>query len=290
MNIDISAHVRGVVIYYSMYVVGFILMLVFNLFKCNVYNITRPRAAVYTVLSGAYGMLGLVVIGDLYNAIAALKFFEARIDLEMIGGVLFLLLFIPPTVYVEKCFRKRKTKPILNIDAKQEKRESISFRDTFDSITPGLIILSVCGKIGCHFAGCCYGIECSWGTHLNGTRLFPIQLCEAATLFLILIANYYIKQSRFYRRGMDTPLVAAMYSFARFCWEFLRGYEKPGLKHFFLGLSLWQIFCIIIFVVVVVWVIVLYKTQPSEPMPKNYLFAKNATRTKKSKVKNIWIQ
>lgn len=278
MSIDISRVVIGITIYYSMYVVGFILMLILNLLKCEVYNITRRRAAVYTVLSGVFGILGLIVVSDLYNAIAGIFYFQPNSNLEMIGGVLFLLFCIPAAVCVEKYFRK------LIARKKHKEIKIVSLRDTFDSITPGLILLSVCGKIGCHIAGCCYGIECSWGIKLpDGTRLFPVQLCEAATLFLILIANYFIKQTKFYRRGMDTPLVAAMYAFARFCWEFLRGYEMPGMKHFFLGISLWQNFCVVIFVVSVIWIIVLYKTQPSEPKPKNYFCAKGGKKAANSK-------
>lgn len=272
INIDLSGVVRGLIIYESMYVVGFILMMIVNLFKCDAYNITRPRAAVYTVLSGAYGMLGLILIADLYNAIVSYPL----ANLEMLGGVVFILLCIPATVCAEKYIRK------LIARKKHKEIKSVSLRDTLDSIAPGLIVLSVCGKIGCHFAGCCYGIECSWGIHMPaGPPLFPVQLCEAATLCLILIAVYFIKQTKFFRRGMGTPITATMYLFARFCWEFLRGYT-PDMRHFFLGLSLWQVFCLVILVVPIVWIIVLYKTQPSEPMPKNYLFAAFRKKAKNS--------
>ena len=279
MELDISRFVIGVYIYDSMYVVGFILMMILNVIKCDVYNITRRRAVVYTVLSGAYGMLGLLAFGKLYNAIAATRGLNPKINVDMLGGVLFLLFCIPITVCVEKYFRK------LIARKKNTEIKAVSLRDTLDSITPGLIILSVCGKIGCHFAGCCYGIECSWGIELPyGSRLFPVQLCEAATLLLILIANYYIKQSKFFRRGMATPLVAAMYLFARFCWEFLR-YYVPEMRHFYLGLSLWQVFCVVIFIIVFIWVIVLYKTQPSEPKPKGYFFAKDGKKSVNKKEK-----
>lgn len=276
INIDLSRVVRGLIIYDSMYVVGFILMMIVTVYKCNIYNITRVRAAVYTVFSGAYGLLGLLVLGDIYNAIATIKVSNPQVRVDMLGGVVFELLLIPITVCVENYFRKRKIKPNWNIDAKRQKIKTVSVRDTLDLITPGLIILSACGKIGCHFAGCCYGIESSWGIHFpDGSILFPVQLFEAATMCIILVINYYIKQTKFFRRGMSTPLVAAMYLFARFFWEFLR-YYIPEMRHFFLGLSLWQIFCVIMFIITVAWVIVLYKTQPSEPKPKNYLFAKKA--------------
>ena len=277
MSIDIN--VVGLFMYGAMYYVGFFLMIILNVFLYyKVFNITRLRAIIYSVITFAFGYLGATLIGDLYNVMTAIKGIDTKIGVDMIGAVLFELLWIP-TVYAEKYFLKRKSKA----DDENKKIKTVSFRDTFDFITPGAFIVLACIKLGCCFSGCCYGIECSWGVYswITGTTLFPIQIFEFATICLILIAMYFVKQTKFYRRGMAGPLTAAMYMFARFCWEFLRYYD-PEMRHFFLGLSLWQIFCLVIFIVVVVWVIVLYKTQPSEPMPKNYLFAK--------KTKNVSIE
>lgn len=272
-------NMEGILIYNMMYAVGFILMIILNLCKYKVYNISRLRAVVCSVITFVYGYLGALFIGALYNAITALKGLHTLINMDMIGAVLFMLLWIP-TIHIEKCFLKYIAH---KKNGEHKDIKPVSFRDTFDFIAPGAFIILACIKIGCYYQGCCYGVECSWGVYSwkTGTKLFPIQLFEAATIFIILIISYFIKQTKFYRRGMAGPLAAAMYIFARFCWEFLR-YYTPEMRHFFLGLSLWQIFCVIIFIVVAVWVIVLYKTQPSEPMPKNYLFAKNG---KKSEVK-----
>lgn len=276
---DMYVNISGFIIYQAMYYVGFILMLILNMFRYyKVFNISRLRAFAYTVITFGYGYLGAMLIGDLYNAIASLKGLYPLINMDMIGAILFQLLWIP-TVHIEKYFRKRKIKPNRNIDAKRPQIKTISFRDTFDFIAPGAFIVLACIKFGCNFSGCCFGVECDWGIYSRklGTTIFPIQIFEFATICIIIIATYFIQQTKFYRRGMFGPLAAAMYAFARFCWEFLRFYT-PEMRHFFLGLSLWQLFCIVIFIIVFVWVIVLYKTQPSEPMPKNYLFAKSGKK------------
>lgn len=56
-------------------------------------------------------------------------------------------------------------------------------------VTPGFIVFHIWGRIGCFFAGCCYGITVPWGIPLysepNIPRL-PVQLLESAGIFIIL--------------------------------------------------------------------------------------------------------
>lgn len=281
---SININFTGLLIYNAMYVVGFIIMMIFNLFiYYKVFNISRLRAAVYSLVDFVFSMLGLVLIGDLYNAIAALKGLNTYINREMIGSVIFQLLWIPTACAVNYFF-KRKRKAMPYIDAKRAEIKQVNVHDILDFIVPGAFMLAATIKIGCHFEGCCYGVESSLFSYSLGTGItrFPIQLFESATIWLIIIVMYFVKQTKFYRRGMGGPLTVALYAFARFCWEFLRYYE-PEMRHFFLGLSLWQIFCLIVLAVVVPWVIGLYKTEPSDPMPKNYLFAKNSKKAANSK-------
>ena len=276
-SIYAEANARGVMIYHITYVVGFILMMLFNvLIYYKVFKFSRLRAAVCSVLSLVFVYIGLLLMGIFYNAVSALKGIDVYIEREMLGAIIFELLWIP-TIHAEKLFLKLKVKRLPYINGKRVVPKTVSFRDTFDFIVPGSFILAGCIKIGCFFSGCCFGVECDWGVFSRriGATVFPIQLFESATIFLIIVINYFIKQTKFYRRGMAGPLTAGMYIFARFFWEFLR-YYTPEMRHFFLGLSLWQLMCIVIFAVLFIWTIVLYKTQPSEPMPKNYLFAKKA--------------
>lgn len=277
--IDNSVNTTGYNIYHTMYGVGLVLMTLFNvLINYKIFNYSRLRAFVYSIFTFGYGYLMAMVIGYIFNFLTDLKGVDTSyiIRLDMIGTILFVI-FLIPTAFAEKYFYKLKNKRLPYINGKRVPLKVVSVSDTLDFVIPGGFIFLSCIKIGCSISGCCFGIECSWGVYSRriGATVFPIQICEAATIWLIIIALYFIQQTKFYRRGMAAPLGGGMYIFARFCWEFLR-YYTPEMRHFFLGLSLWQIFCVIIFIVVVVWAIGLYVIQPSEPMPKNYLFAKKA--------------
>ena len=132
----------------------------------------------------------------------------------------------------------------------------------------GIFIILACAKFGCHFMGCCYGVKSSWGVFnplLQSTR-FPVQMFEFITMCVIIIGCFFIKRTAFFRRGMAYPLTAAVYSVARFGWEFKRFYSDE-LRHIIFGLTFWQFCCVIVFSASVVSLAVLYKTQPSEPLP-----------------------
>ncbi|MCH5198747.1 MAG: prolipoprotein diacylglyceryl transferase [Oscillospiraceae bacterium] len=271
-------YLQRLLIYNSMYVIGFIIMLILNISKHNTYRISRARGVIYSIITFVYGYLGAMLIGDLYNAVASLKGIETEVRVDMIGAVVFMLLWIP-TVYIEKKFIKIKNRKKKTESPGQAEISPVSFRDTLDFIAPGAFLVLACIKFGCCFMGCCYGIECDWGVYswVKHTKLFPVQIFEFISICVILVIAYYIKQTKFFRRGMAGPLTAGMYIFTRFCWEFLR-YNTPELQHFFLGMTIWQIMCVIVFIIVFVWVTVLYITQPSQPMPKGYLFAKNEAK------------
>lgn len=109
-------------------------------------------------------------------------------------------------------------------------------------------------RIGCFFAGCCYGIESEFGfaaqnnelTGIGSVRRFPVQLLESlenftvALVMLLLIKKKKLGSYLFY-------IYLIIYSILRFINEFLRGDEIRG---FVLGLSTSQFISIIIFAVV----------------------------------------
>ncbi len=259
-------------LYYVSYAVGFVLMVALSLLRCNAYRIKRSRALIYCFITSASGCLGAAIIGYIFNFLCRLKGIETDIKVDAVGAVIFTSVFLLAAVYIEKWYLKLKQKRLLQKGSDAPVR-TVSFRDTLDLMIPGSFLAFACIKIGCTIRGCCYGVECSWGLYgFTGKTYFPIQPLEAATICLIIIVCYFIKQTKFYCRGMGGPLPAFFYGVARFFWEFLRG-NPPELRRFFLGLTLWQAFCILIMVVAAIWVLVLYKTQPSEPLPKSKLYA-----------------
>lgn len=257
--------------YYAMYIVGFAIMMVLNVFRYKDYNIKRSRAVVYTLITYVYGVLGAMLMGKIYTAVCASKGLSESSRVAIFGAVMFTPLLILLTAVIEKItvgkrpdFRRTKKGKMIKI-----KKPEVSLRNTLDLLTPGIFIILACAKLGCFFDGCCYGIEWDWGVYSDraGTTVFPVQLFEVATMCIIIIICYCIKRTKFYRRGMAFPLTAAIYCCARFCWEFMR-YHAPEMRRLILGLTMWQFCCIIVFAVSLISIIVLYKTQPSEPLPK----------------------
>lgn len=104
---------------------------------------------------------------------------------------------------------------------------------------PALPLAHAVGRIGCFFAGCCYGRETDLffgvrypADHITGgARLIPVPLIEAACLFAIFFALCSLPR----RRNLSTiRLYVFLYAPVRFFLEFLRGDEIRGI---FLGLS-----------------------------------------------------
>ncbi|MCR5781623.1 MAG: prolipoprotein diacylglyceryl transferase [Clostridia bacterium] len=278
--------ITRILFYDAMYIAGFALMLLTSLLGCRIYGIGRVRAAVYSVISFAAGIGGALLIGVIYNKLQSLKGTETDIRVDMLGAMIFTLFFLIAAVPIEKLFVKARAKKADSAEVR-----NVSFRDTIDMIIPGAFIVFTCIKFGCHVKGCCYGVIWDRGikSPLADVRLFPVQLCEFASLCAILILCCFLKRTKIYRRGMAAPLTAFFYGVARFLWEFLRFYT-PEMKHFALGLSLWQLFCLLVIVVTAVWLAVLYKTQPGEPLPKGKLILKaeelSADRKKQNGRKN----
>ncbi|MCR5430680.1 MAG: prolipoprotein diacylglyceryl transferase [Eubacterium sp.] len=101
------------------------------------------------------------------------------------------------------------------------------------------------GRIGCFFAGCCYGrpykgpgavVFPEGSQALSGVKLFPVQLVEAVVVLLlaIVLLILIVKKSFFYT--IETYLLA--YSVIRFILEFMR-YDAVRGEAFGLSTSQW---------------------------------------------------
>ena len=120
---------------------------------------------------------------------------------------------------------------------------------------PALPLVHGFGRIGCHLAGCCYGIPYGGPLaviyrHTTLTApldipLFPVQLTEAVAEFALFFLLLYLTL-RFYGRKNLLPLYLLLYGLIRFCLEFLRGDAERG--HWsMLSTSQWvSLLCILI--------------------------------------------
>ncbi len=262
--------------YYFMFVLGFIFLLWYNYNFYHIYNISRKRALLYS-LTFIYGMVGANIMGRIFTAICSAININDSSRLAIFGAVLFAPLFILLTVAIEKMiFRtvelkkqtpEKSSKKSSKKTPARSKSENVSYRDTLDLLTPGLFVTIAFGKIGCAIEGCCFGIECGWGIHSDeiDATVFPVQLFESVTLLLIMVCCYYLKRTRFYRRGMAYPLTAVLYCSSRFGFEFLRYYE-PQLRYLLFGMTLWQCLCIVVIIASIVSLCVIYRKEESSPL------------------------
>ena len=168
-----------IIAYDASYVVGFALMLLFCLYRCKAYGVSRRRAVTYSHISFALGLTGALLLGAVYNFLFSLKGVSADIHLDLLGAVLFLAVFLPGAVHVEKRFLRRRGGAA----------ETVSLRDTMDLMIPGGFLLFACVKVGCFIRGCCFGVECGWGvtSPVLQKTVFPVQLFESISICIIII-------------------------------------------------------------------------------------------------------
>lgn len=120
------------------------------------------------------------------------------------------------------------------------------------------------GRVGCFFSGCCYGMPYDgWLSFTytevldpstpTGVPLLPVQLIEAAALFVLfaVLLIIYLKLPK--HKSLCSLIYASSYAVLRFVLEFFRYDAERGL---FLGLSTSQWISIAIIVAVIVWVVI----------------------------------
>ncbi len=106
--------------------------------------------------------------------------------------------------------------------------------DTADCVAPGLALGQALGRVGCFFAGCCYGAECDlpWAVTFTdprglaplGVPLHPTQLYSALGNLVVFAVLYATARTR-RRAGWVFGLYLVIYPAFRFAIEFLR--EDP---------------------------------------------------------------
>lgn len=120
----------------------------------------------------------------------------------------------------------------------------LAFLPHLDGTVVALPLIHAFGRVGCFFAGCCYGVRYDGPLAVifrnspvapNGVGLFPVQLLEAALnlgLFACFCAVFRSRDRA--GRVSCTGLYLCAYAVIRFFVEFLRGDTARGL---WLGLS-----------------------------------------------------
>ena len=150
----------------------------------------------------------------------------------------------------------------------------VTFKGMIDIYAVCIPLFHVFGRIGCFLAGCCYGIESSWGfitytneynPSINGVVRLPVQLFEALCNVFIFLTLLLL-----YRKGkLENRLILLymiIYPVCRFILEFFRGDEIRG---FIFGMSTSQFISILLFAAAVIIFIILKirKNREKHPQP-----------------------
>jgi phosphatidylglycerol:prolipoprotein diacylglycerol transferase len=116
------------------------------------------------------------------------------------------------------------------------RRHKLNFLEYFDLVMPSIALAQGFGRIGCIFAGCCYGIETRspFGivfqeSHYapNGVKLIPTQPLSSALDFLNFLVLVFLSK-RVKASGQVAGFYLIFYSAGRFVLEFFRGDLERG--------------------------------------------------------------
>lgn len=121
------------------------------------------------------------------------------------------------------------------------RRHKLSVWDTADAVAPGLVLGQAIGRLGCFFAGCCYGAACDlpWAVTFHdprragdvplGVPLHPTQLYEAAGNLAVFALLYVVQGPRRRFSGQLFGTYLATYPVLRFLVECFRSDPRGAL-------------------------------------------------------------
>lgn len=122
--------------------------------------------------------------------------------------------------------------------AKLHKINVLAYFEEYIYLLP---LIHAFGRLGCHMAGCCFGIPYNGPGAVvfpegsiapAGISLFPVQLTESCCLFLIFAVLLFLRLKFYWRYNIETYLF--LYGTLRF---FLENYRYDAVRGFFGPLS-----------------------------------------------------
>lgn len=123
-----------------------------------------------------------------------------------------------------------------------------NFMDVISIIPCCILLAHGFGRIGCFFAGCCYGIETdSWlGIRFSGmiNKVYPTQLFEALFLFIMFGATSYLALKKNFKHNFSVYLIS--YGVFRFLLEYIRGDDRGAFFGILSPSQFWSIILVLI--------------------------------------------
>ena len=247
----------------SLYV-GMIVVIILSFFICKKHGISKISTLLFILLGYSGGIYCAKLMGDLYSKVS-MMFGGGRSNVAIFGvvvGLPFVLIFVSL------------------ITGKK-------WRNITDLFAPGAFLGLAFSKFGCFLSGCCPGIECKFGIYNNllDKVVFPSQICESITMvFVVVFSFWYSLKYKKRISGSAYPVTAMVYVTTRFFWEFLRYYDIDKMKHLLFGLSFWQLWCIAVFVLSVIWLYILKIPKLAEYEEKYYSWHTKQTELLKNMI------
>jgi len=214
---------RQIATYGLLFVAGLYLALALFVFFAPRRGINRARAFLVAVLGIIGGLIGarlLFVISHAGLLAEAVSVGEWTLVLRLFfeGGLVFFGGLIGGLLTALLAAAKLKLPRI----------------DLADVAAPAVSLGQAIGRVGCHFAGCCYGVESDTcgivfpegGLAPHGVSLFPTQLTES--FFMLLLAGVLVLVMLRGKRGLAASLYLIAYGVFRFIIEFFRGDQIRG--------------------------------------------------------------
>jgi phosphatidylglycerol:prolipoprotein diacylglycerol transferase len=148
-------------------------------------------------------------------------------------------------------------------------KHRVNFRIMGDTVAPSLALAHFFGRMGCFFAGCCWGREavgCSIAVEFTSSQtstgvphhvpLYPTQLMEAGLNLLNFLFLFLLYRKKKFN-GQIFTIYLLNYSIIRFFVEFFRGdddrgYIFGGMEHPFTSLSVPQLISILGIIIAVI--------------------------------------
>ena len=220
-------------LYTICFLVGIIACLIFTIIamkKCGYSSTARDTIIIIGIFSILIGLLSAALFQAFYNLIAGKGFkFEGMTFIGgLIGGVIaFVGLYF---LYVYVVNPRLKEKSFFKSDMNKGIWYLLRIAPISITIAHGF------GRIGCFFAGCCYGkpTEAWYGIQFPGlhTKVIPTQLFEAIFLFILSAVMIVLLFVIHFKYNMSVYLIS--YGIWRFVIEYFRGDYRgsliPGLS------------------------------------------------------------
>ena len=127
------------------------------------------------------------------------------------------------------------------------RRYNTRLYEVISALPCSILIAHAFGRIGCFFAGCCYGkpTDSFLGVQFPGhlQKVHPTQLYEAAFLFVLFAVCLWLVIKKDFKHNLSVYLIS--YGIFRFLIEYLRGDERGELVSIVSPSQFWSIFMVI---------------------------------------------